>query len=235
MASLHRLILWDIDGTLISGGRFTRRAFDLAVASATGREPGDHGVSFGGKTDPEIAMEILASLSVSGDDARERMPAVIQALEREMGAGEELLRSEGVVLPGVPQILDRLHQMPGVVQSVLTGNVQANARLKVGAFRLEPYLDLDVGVYGSDGEDRTTFVPLAMEKVESLRGDRIEPQQVWVVGDTSRDLACARAGGARCLLAATGLVAYDELALLGADAVLPDLSDVDAVVRILTA
>jgi phosphoglycolate phosphatase len=162
MGPIRRLILWDIDGTLISAGPFTRRAFDLAVASAVGREPGDHGVSFGGKTDPEIAMEILAALAVLGDDARGRLPAVIQALEREMGAAEDVLRTEGSVLPGVREVLEQLHDTPGVLQSVLTGNVEANARLKVGAFGLDAYLDLDVGAYGSDGEDRTTFVPLAV-------------------------------------------------------------------------
>ncbi|MGH2555455.1 MAG: HAD family hydrolase [Actinomycetota bacterium] len=233
MGPIRRLILWDIDGTLISAGQFTRRAFDLAVASALGREPGDHGVSFGGKTDPEIALEILASLAVSTDDARGRLPDVIQALEREMGVAADELRAKGSVLPGVRQVLERLHDTPGVLQSVLTGNVEANARLKVGAFGLDRYLDLDVGAYGSDGEDRTTFVPLAIRKVESLRGARVDSNSVWVIGDTARDLACAQAGGARCLLAATGRVAYEELASLGADAVLPDLSDAETVMGIL--
>src|SRR6266498_411203 len=101
MDAIRRLILWDIDGTLVSGGSVTRRAFDLAIASALGREPGEHGVSFGGKTDPQIALEILTALAVSAEDARGRLPAVIQALEREMGAAVELLREDGSVLPGV--------------------------------------------------------------------------------------------------------------------------------------
>lgn len=233
MASLRRLILWDIDGTLISAGALTRRAFDLAIASALGREPGEHGVSFGGKTDPQIALEILGALAVSADDARVRLPAVIEALEREMGAARDLIRREGSVLPGVKRVLQRLQRTPGVLQSVLTGNVEANARLKVGAFGLDRYLDMVVGAYGSDGEDRTTLVPLALGKVESLRGDRIEPGDVWVIGDTARDLACARAGGARCLLVATGRDAYEQLASLDADAVFPDLADGEAVVRTL--
>src|SRR5919109_3704397 len=104
----RRLILWDIDGTLISAGPLTRRAFDLAVASALGREPGDHGVSFGGKTDPQIAMEILAALAVSGDDARGHLPSVMEALEREMGAAADLLRREARLLPGVRPLLERL-------------------------------------------------------------------------------------------------------------------------------
>src|SRR5213592_4751762 len=112
MPSVRRLILWDIDGTLISGGPVTRRAFDLAIASALGREPGEHDVSFGGKTDPEIALEILAALAVSGDDARGRLPAVMQALEREMGAAVDLLREDGSVLAGVRDLLERLHRAP---------------------------------------------------------------------------------------------------------------------------
>jgi len=233
MGSERRLILWDIDGTLISASPLTRRAFDRAIASAVGREPGEHGVSFGGKTDPQIALEILAALAVSADDARGRLPAVIQALEREMGAAVELLREDGSVLPGVRPLLGRLQRAPGVLQTVLTGNVQANARLKVGAFGLDEFLDLEVGVYGSDGEDRTTFVPLALRKVESLRGARISPAAVWVVGDTARDLVCARAGGARCLLVAMGLAGYEELVPLGADALFRDLSDVGVVERTL--
>ena len=235
MAPIRRLILWDIDGTLVSGGPLTRRAFDLAIASALGREPGEHGVSFGGKTDPQIAMEILAALAVAEDDARGHLPAVMQALEREMGAEADLLRREGSVLPGVHELLERLQRTPGVLQSVLTGNVEANARLKVGAFGLDRYLDLEVGVFGSDGEDRTTFVPLAIDKVESVRGQRVRPEDVWVVGDTGRDLACARAGGARCLLVSTGLVSFEELEPLGAEAMFPDLSDVESVTRILTS
>jgi phosphoglycolate phosphatase len=235
MASVRRLIMWDIDGTLISAGPVTRRAFDLAIASALGREPGDHGVSFGGKTDPQIALEILAALAVSGDDARGQLPAVMRALEREMGAAADLLRRDAHILPGVRPLLEHLHRRADVVQTVLTGNVEANARLKVGAFGLDEFLDLEVGAYGSDGEDRTTFVPLALEKVASVRGDRVDPGDVWVIGDTERDLACAQAGGARCLLVATGRVSYQELAPLGADAVLADLSDVDAAERILTS
>src|SRR6266536_3059579 len=118
MIPIRRLILWDIDGTLIWSGPVTRRAFDLAIRSALGWEPGNHGVSFGGKTDPEIALEILAALAVSGDDARGRLPEVMQALEREMGAAVEPLREDGSVLPGVRPLLGRLQRAPGVLQTV---------------------------------------------------------------------------------------------------------------------
>lgn len=229
---ISKLILWDVDGTLVWTGPGTRDAFDRAVASVLRQAVGDHGVSFGGKTDPQIALEIMSALSVSDDEARRRLPGVLQALEREMELAVGLLRQDGQVLPGVRELLERLDRRP-VVQSVLTGNTEANARLKVGAFGLDRYLDLEVGAFGSDSADRNELVSVALEKLETLRNLRVRPQDVWIIGDTPLDLACARAAGARCLLAATGRVPFEELADAGADAALPDLGDVDAVERLL--
>ena len=134
-----------------------------------------------------------------------------------------------MTLPGVTELLPRLARTAGVRQSVLTGNIAPNAVVKLSAFGLDQWLDLEVGAFGSDDADRNQLVPVALERVRRLRGDEVPAAQVWVVGDTANDLACAQAAGARCLLVATGRVAYDELAGLGADAVLPDLSDTDGV------
>ncbi|HYV01938.1 MAG TPA: HAD family hydrolase [Actinomycetota bacterium] len=229
----HRLILWDVDGTLVWTGPATRQAFDRAVASVLRQAVGDHEVSFGGKTDPQIALEIMSELSVSDDEARRRLPGVLQALEREMELAIDLLRQDGRVLPGVLELLERFDRRPEVVQSLLTGNTEANARLKIRAFGLDQYLDLEVAAFGSDSADRNELVSVALEKLERLRGMHVPPQDVWIIGDTARDLACARAAGARCLLVATGLVPFDVLSAAGAEAALPDLGDVDAVERLL--
>ena len=229
----RKVILWDVDGTLLWITTATRQAFDRAVGSVLRQAVGDHGVSFGGKTDPQIALEIMSELSVSDDEARRHLPGVLQALEREMELAVDLLGQDGRVLPGVLELLRRLDRVPYVTQSVLTGNTEANARLKVGAFGLDQYLDLEVAAFGSDHADRNELVSVALEKLERLRGWRPAPKDVWIVGDTALDLACARAAGARCLLVATGRVAFDELAEAGADATLPDLSDVDAALRLL--
>jgi len=213
----RRLLLWDVDGTLLWTGPATRQAFDRAVASVLRQAVGDHEVSFGGKT----------------DEARRQLPGVLQALEREMELAVDLLRQDGRVLPGVLELLERFDRRPDVVQSVLTGNTEANARLKVGAFGLDRYLDLEVAAFGSDNADRNALVSVALEKLERLRGLRVPPGDVWVIGDTPLDLACARAAGARCLLVATGRVPIDELSQAGADAGLPDLSDTRAVERLL--
>jgi phosphoglycolate phosphatase-like HAD superfamily hydrolase len=146
-----------------------------------------------------------------------------------------VIRRDGYVHPGVDELLPRLHRTPGVVQSVLTGNLAANARLKLGAFGLDRWVELDIAATGSDHHDRAELVPQAVRKAEARFGHRFAPSdQVWVVGDTPRDLQCARAGGARCLLVATGRFPFDALRPLEADAVLLDLSDVDRVVEILT-
>jgi phosphoglycolate phosphatase len=223
-----RLILWDIDGTLLRGGSAAGEVFDQAVEAALGRHPGAHGVTMGGKTDPQIALEILAFAEVLEAEAHGHLPNVIGQLEQKLAERADDLRRDGYVCPGVEKVLARLADEPGVVQSVLTGNTRVNAALKLGVFGLDGWLDLDIGAFGSDHADRRLLVPIARE-----RSGLDASATVWVVGDTAHDLACARAGGARCLLVGTGHAAYEDLATLDADAVLPDLTDTDAVIDLL--
>lgn len=202
---------------------------------ALGRPAGDHAVRMSGKTDVGIAMEILAFAGLSESDVANRLPVVVARLEAELAGATQLVRDQGELKPGVEKLLGRLHDEPLVLQSLLTGNTAANAAVKVGAFDLDRYLDLEVGAYGSDHHDREQLVPVALERAERLRGRRFDPTQVWVVGDTPRDLACARAGGARCLLVATGKFDVDQLAAAGPDAVVGDLADTDGVLALLTS
>jgi phosphoglycolate phosphatase len=233
--TVARLVLWDIDGTLVRGGGVARDVFDEAVTAVLGRHPGEHRVRMGGGTDPQIALEILAYAGLEDAEAAEHLPAVLAALERGLHAAAEDLRRHGTVLPGVPDVLRALDADPAVWSTVLTGNTQANALVKLAAFQLTPWIDVEIGAFGSDDADRTALVPVALDRARRLRGLDLDPDDVWVVGDTPRDLACARAGGVRCALVATGHVSLDELRSSGADAVLEDLADVDGVVQLLTA
>lgn len=228
-----RLVLWDVDGTLLRTNGVAQRAFDVAAEHVLGRPPGAHEVRMSGKTDPLIALEILAFAGLDDDEARRLLPEVLGRLEAELAAATDLVREQGHALPGVAEVLADLHEDPNVVQSVLTGNTAANAALKVRAFELHRWLDLEVGAYGSDSHDREELVPVSLERVQRLRGRTLDRGDVWVVGDTPRDLACARAGGARCLLVATGQFGVEELRDLDADEVLPDLTDAAAVTRLL--
>jgi phosphoglycolate phosphatase len=226
---IRRLLLWDIDGTLLSAGPAAREAFHFAVGSVLGRHVADGDVSMSGKTDPQIALEILASMAVAEPEARNHLPAVLRALEERLHEAAETIRRDGRLHPGVAGLLERLHGRPEVLQSVLTGNVKANALLKVGAFGLDRYLDLEIGAFGSDSEDRSDLAAIAMRKAATLRRFPAQPGQTWVIGDTPRDLAAAQSVGAHCFLVATGRIPYGELAELGADAVFQDLTDMDAV------
>lgn len=230
---VERLVLWDIDGTLVRGGPVSREVFDRAVEHVLGRHPGDHGVLMSGKTDPQIALEILLAGEMAEDEGRRHVPTVLERLESELAEAAHLLREGGRVMPGVEVLLPRLHDDPAFRQTVLTGNIAGNAAVKVAAFGLDRWLDLEIGAYGSDHHDRTELVPIALERARRLRGVDLDPHDVWVVGDTPRDLACARAGGARCLLVATGRIPFDELDAAGADVVLDDLADVDGVLDVL--
>ena len=217
-----RLVLWDVDGTLVHAGDAAVRAFDVAVERVIGRPAGQHGVRMSGKTDPQIALEILQFARVGAGEAHAHLPV-------------HDLQEHGRVMPGVVELLTQLHIAPDVVSSVLTGNIEPNARLKVAAFGLDRWLDLDVGAYGSDDHDRNQLVPIALAKLASQRGMELRAVDVWIVGDTPRDLECARAGGARCLLVGTGRFPTEELRALGPEAAVDDLRDVDAMYDLLTA
>ncbi|MEX0658578.1 MAG: HAD family hydrolase [Egibacteraceae bacterium] len=225
------LLLWDIDGTVLRAGPLAREAFATAVHRATGTHPGAHGIAMSGKTDPQIALEILETMGLDPAAAAEGLAGILRHLEDELAGSPERLRENGRLLPGVAALLARLDGDPRVVQTVLTGNIAANAALKLAVFGVDRWFDLEIGAYGSDHHDRCELVPVARRRFVQRYGR--EPDEVWVVGDTPNDLACARAGGARCLLVATGRVPYETLAALPADAVLHDLGDLEAVTALL--
>ena len=141
---------------------------------------------------------------------------------------------DGSACSGAPELLQALAADERLHLSVLTGNIAPNAVVKLAAFGLDKWLDLETGAYGSDSEDRQALVPVALGRLASLRGARLAPGATWVIGDTPLDYECARAAGAHCLLVATGRYALQELEGLGADAVLADLAATEAVVGLLT-
>ncbi len=229
---IRRLVLWDVDGTLLRAGDIGAAVFDDAIEEVLGRRPPER-VRMSGKTDPLIVREYLAMMAV------EETPSVVEQILRALQEGLQraseagVLNEGGAACPGASEVLGALATVGGVAQTLLTGNLYANAVVKVTAYGLDKWLDLDVGAYGSDSEDRNRLVPIALHRLEQARGARLHPSDVWVVGDTPRDLACARAAGAKCLLVATGRYTFSELSGLGANEVLSDMSDSAAVVDLL--
>jgi len=229
-----RLLLWDVDGTLIRGGGVGSAAMSEAAAVAIGRPVDGSSVVMHGKTDPQILAELFVAADVTDEEIPRLVPIAAAEAERLMALAEADLRARGEIIPGVLDVLTRLSAIPGVRQTLVTGNLTGNAAVKLATFELRAYFDVEVGAYGSDHADRNELVPIALERVEQRRGERYLPEEVWVIGDTTGDLACARAAGVRCLLVGTGQIPMAELCLLDADVVLVDLTNTDQVIQILT-
>jgi phosphoglycolate phosphatase len=227
---INRLLLWDIDGTLVRAGHLAAASFDQAVGEVTGVAVKSRPL-MSGKTDPQIVREYLALLDVPATG--ETVAEILRHLASAMAASAHRLPETGSATPGAAEILERMAADESVLSSVLTGNIAPNAVVKLAAWGLDQWLDLEVGAYGSDDADRLVLVPIAMRRAAEARGARLEPDQVWVIGDTPRDLACARAAGVHCLLVGTGKTPAEQLLSLGADVVLDDLSDTDQVAKIL--
>jgi phosphoglycolate phosphatase len=212
-------VLWDIDGTLLSSGGVAARAFLDAVTAVTGLRPPPGRRDYGGRLDPEIADMLLAAVGTAPD----RVADVLAELERLVAGRLDELRAQTSPCPGVGRLLAYL-AAAGVRQTVVTGNVATIARYKLEAAGLVPPIEPEFGGYGDSAPDRAAVARVALGRLAAA-GWRPDPGQVWIVGDTPRDVACAQAVGVRCALVATGRRTPGELAGLGADIVLPDLAD----------
>ncbi len=221
---MARFVLWDIDGTLIIGNQVAMAAFNRALQEIYELEDAPARVEYGGKTDSQIALEVLALHDIVEAAALDRIEGFheryIEYLKSEFDRLETGIR----VLPGVCEVVDAL-ALGGAIQSTLTGNLRATAELKLRAAGLLERFNLEVGAFGSDHRNRDELVGIARRRAEAHFG-RIE--DVVVIGDTPRDIACGRAGGARTIAVATGKWAIDDLKGYSPDAALSDLSDVAA-------
>ncbi|MYV52660.1 haloacid dehalogenase-like hydrolase [Streptomyces sp. SID3212] len=224
---MELIVLWDIDHTLIDNSGVSKEIYGGAFTALTGAAP-TRPARTEGRTDRLIMRDMFAL-----DGLPEPEWSVVEgALAR---AGEdrfEDLRRRGTALPGVREILKAASAQDSWVSSVLTGNIAANARVKVSAFGLDSLLDLSVGAYGADALQRPDLVAVARERVQRLRGVR-EGTPVVLVGDTPRDVEAALATGSGIIAVASGIHTPEELATAGASEVLPDLSDTGRLLQIL--
>jgi len=217
---VRTLVLWDIDGTLVTTVPHGRDAFADAYEAVTGR-PADGLVSMAGRTDLEIAHEILGRHGVDASD--ELLQRFGDELNASLRRRAERIPIDGHAKPGAAETIDALSREPGVVQSLLTGNIAPNARIKLEVFGLDRHLDFEIGAYGSDHRMRPELVGIAVGKARAKLGGDFAPV---LIGDTPLDIAAARAYGARSVGVATGPFGVEDLH--EADAVLSDLSDTEA-------
>lgn len=221
-----RLILFDIDGTLIDSGGAGVRALDLAMKELFAVENAFQGISMAGKTDTQIIREGLMKHDLSTDGT---IDAVINAYLRYLA--QEINNDRKHVKPGIYEILVELQTLSNVGMGLLTGNLEKGARIKLEPFGLNEYFPS--GAFGSDDENRNNLLPFAVKRFENIFQKKIEMGECIIVGDTPRDVECAHIYGAICIGVATGPYSYDVLVEAGADYVVQDLTGQSAVLQFL--
>jgi phosphoglycolate phosphatase len=225
---MNRLVLFDIDGTLLRSDGAGRRAMEGALSHVFG-SPGDARYHYDGKTDRQIVRELMrreghddAAIDARLDDV---MVMYLDRVRRELASGARRVTR----LPGVCELLDALEARDDVVLGLLTGNIAEGAAAKLAA------AEIDIGrfrvnAFGSDHEHRPRLPEIAQARAREQLGVELGGHAIVVIGDTPADIDCARSVGARTIAVATGRYSTEELAEHAPSAVFSDLSDTDAVV-----
>jgi phosphoglycolate phosphatase len=224
-----KLVLFDIDGTILLTDGAGRRAIQRALREVFGSAgPEQH--RFDGKTDPQIVREMMRLDGHPDAHIDERMPRLLERYVDYLG--EELAAHPAGVrlMPGIRPLLDALERHEDVLLGLLTGNLAGGARAKLCAAGIEPHR-FRVGAYGSDHELRGELPAVAQRRARAEYGVDVAGRNVVVIGDTPADIACGIGIGARAIGVATGRYSVEELEACNAAAVFADLSDTAAVVR----
>ncbi len=228
---MRRLLLFDIDGTLLATGGPAKEAFRVAMMETYGTVGDIEVVSFAGKTDPQIARELLRGAGLTDGAIDDGMPALWRSY---LGYLEvALVERPMTTLPGVVELLDELARLRSdVALGLLTGNIRSGARLKLRSAGLDGRFE--TGSFGSDSEERDDLAAIALRRAEETWGVTFAARDVYVIGDTPRDVACGRKEGTRTVAVATGHYGTAELEAAGADHVLEDLSATREVLALLS-
>jgi phosphoglycolate phosphatase-like HAD superfamily hydrolase len=227
---MSRLVLFDIDGTLLSAGRASREALSEAFLQACCGEVLLDGYEFSGKTDPQIIRELLAGRAPFHEI--EQMADLALAFYLE--SLERRVNTEAVVAkPGAEALLRRLAAAPGVTLALLTGNHERGARVKLEPVGFNEFFPF--GAFGSDHADRYELPSIAVSRAREHTGRDFGGKQVVVVGDSIHDVACGRAINVKSVAVASGLTPTERLAREHPDYLFEDFGDTDRVAEAILA
>jgi len=220
-----RLLLFDIDGTLLDSGGAGTRSLNIAFREIFSVDNAFHGIKMAGKTDLQIIKEACALYNIPANNGF--VPSVISRyitiLKREISKGKKRLK------PGVKDLLNELQKNSSCSLGLLTGNIEEGARIKLSALGIDHYFN--TGAYGSDADDRDLLLPIAINKFRDISNMDISYPDCIVIGDTPRDVSCSKPYGAVSVAVSTGPYSSDDLRSAGADLVLDDLTDIKGFVR----
>ena len=241
MNTMRKLVLFDIDGTLVLTGGAGIRAMNRACEELVGHPHALDGIPVASRTDRIILTDVVARAghALDGGLLERLRDGYISNLREEIErpgrtqSFESLGARGGVkaVMPGIRELLDVLERRDDVFVGLLTGNFEAGARIKLEHFDLWRYFRC--GAYGDDAADRNELVPFALARARRCGLPDIEPDHILVVGDTPHDVACARAVGATSVGVATGGFTVEQLRESGAEIVFQDLNRTNEFVKLL--
>lgn len=228
--SLVKLVLFDIDGTILWSDGAGRRAMTAALTQLFGGAgPTDY--RYDGKTDPQIVRDLMRAEGHTDDMIDQRMATLVECyltgLETELAAGLHAHLFEGVL-----ELLDALEARDDVILGLLTGNLHAGAALKLRSAGVD-MARFRVGAFGSDHHHRPELPAIAQRRAHDELGLQIPGEAIVVIGDTPADIQCGRSIGARALGVATGRYSVEELASHSPFAVFPTLADTAAVMKVI--
>jgi phosphoglycolate phosphatase len=236
-ASSLRILLWDLDGTLVHGKRYgVFKDYTVPMLERVFGTAGSlRGMIVSGMTDLQIVEESLRDKGITrahiSARKEELLRCYMEEMKRETGNGNQIIEA----MPGAREVLQRIEEHPRYLSALLTGNIDPEAHLKVEITGLAQFFRLP-GAFGDDSFDRRDLPALAAQRINEHLGANLQPEQFIVIGDTPNDIACARHFGARVLAVATGRVhSADELRSCKPDALLPDLLDAELVMEILAS
>ena len=219
-----RLLLFDIDGTLIHSGGAGVHALKLTLAERFGIADDLDDIEIAGMTDSGIVVSILKKHRIPATN--ENIAAFLDSYVHFLSF--ELPRREGKLLPGVLELLERLKSRPDLVLALLTGNVSRGAQLKLEHYGVWHFFEF--GAFADDHQDRNQLGSFAVTRAKEKHGREFSATEIDVIGDTPRDITCGKAFGARTIAVATGTYSREQLAEHQPDFLIDDLSDVDRVI-----
>jgi len=227
-----KLLLFDIDGTLIRSQGAGRETLAYALDQVFGVTGPLADYHMSGKTDPRIVMDLMTAAGFSAAEINARLP---QVYEHMAAKGREIFPHRDMhACPGVPEMLAVLSAHENVVLGLLTGNAQLTAPMKLTAAGINP-AQFRVGAYGSDALDRNLLPGIGIERANQLTGHEFSGYNTVIIGDTPADILCARAGKVTAVAVASGWHSVATLAQYQPDHLFENLTDTQTVMEILLA
>ncbi|MFF4605936.1 HAD family hydrolase [Streptomyces sp. NPDC001339] len=224
------LVLWDIDRTLLYVGDIDRQVYREAFAEVVGR-PAEHLPARGtGVTMPLAIRSLLLDNGVPETVVPDLLPRIVELLPKLLAAHSEDLRQQGVLMPGARAALQAVHDDPRLVPTAVTGNLKLNALLKLAAFDLDGYLDIEIGGFASDDDHRPALVGIAQGRAQAKHGTAFTRSNTVIIGDSLEDVRTGLEGGASVLGVPSGKTSAQDLKEAGADVVLDSLENVQQLV-----